>query len=126
MPRIRVPTCGGDVDQRLLPKYRIRRGLDFDRAYRRRCVASDPWLVVFGCPNDLPHARLGLSVSRKLGTAVVRNRWKRLLREAFRLSLPRLPQGIDLVVVPRQGRDPELAPVMESLCRLAARVGGKR
>jgi ribonuclease P protein component len=109
-------------DNRFLPKYRIRRTGEFQRVYTRRCRASDDWLLVFGRANGLDHPRLGLSVSRKVGGAVVRNRWKRLIREAFRLSRPRLPEGVDLVVIPRQGVVPELAALLESLPRLAGRI----
>ena len=112
-------------DQRFLPKYRIRRDADFRRAYRRRAAVSDGRLLVFGYENGLLHPRLGLSVSRKLGGAVRRNRWKRLLREAFRLCRQRLPNGIDLVVIPRPGGEPKLAQLMESLPRLADRVASK-
>ena len=112
-------------DHRFLPEYHIRRSRDFERAYRRRASASDRRLLVFGHENGLPHARLGLSVSRKVGGAAVRNRWKRTIREAFRLSRPRLPDGVDLVVVPRPGAEPELAGLMESLPRLAVRVASK-
>jgi ribonuclease P protein component len=113
------------MDQRFLPHYRIRRADDFQRAFHRRASAADASIIVFGHPNGLPHPRLGLSVSRKVGGAVDRNRWKRLLREAFRLTRPQLPPGIDLVIVPRAGVEPALASLKESLVLLAARVEKK-
>ena len=79
-------------------------------------------LLVFGCENDLPNARLGLSVSRKVGNAVVRNRWKRVIREAFRLSRSQLPEGIDLVVIPKSNASPTLDVVAGSLNRLAQKI----
>lgn len=112
-------------DERFLSAYRVRKTTDFQRAYRRRAAASDRWLLVFGCANGLPHPRLGLSVSRKVGPATVRNRWKRLLREAFRLRRSELPPGVDLVIVPKAGTEPTLAALLESLPRLAKVVAGK-
>ncbi len=106
-------------DQRFRRENRIRRSADFQRAYRRRCTAGDRMLLVFAYGNDLSHARLGLSVSRKVGGAVRRNRWKRLLREAFRLERPKLPPGVDLVVIPRPTAEPTLADLRQSLGRLA-------
>jgi ribonuclease P protein component len=117
--------------ERFLTQYRIRRSADFQRAFRRRSSAADQWIVICGHPNGLPHPRLGLSVSRRLGGAVVRNRWKRLLREAFRLARPQLPGGIDLIVIPRSGEKgtgpifPRLPSLLESLARLAERVSKK-
>ena len=113
------------TDTPFLPQYRIRRSGEFRRAYQRRCSSADQQIVVFGYPNGLTHPRLGLSVSRRIGGAVVRNRWKRLLREAFRLSRCRLPAGIDLIVLPRPNVEPTLALLLESLPRLAVRVARK-
>jgi ribonuclease P protein component len=113
------------ADQRLPRALRIRRGRDFFQVYRRRATAADQYLVVYGGPNGLTHPRLGLSVSRKVGGAVLRNRWRRLLREAFRLTRRELPPGLDLVVIPRREADPTLAALLVSLPRLAARVARK-
>jgi ribonuclease P protein component len=81
---------------------RITRADDFRRAFERRRSVSNEHLIVYGVENGLNHPRLGLSVSRKrVGKATARNRVKRLIREAFRLSKAELPSGVDLVVVPR-------------------------
>ena len=93
----------------------LRRPADFRRVYARRCAASDAWLLVQACSNDLPHSRLGLSVSRKYGNAVARNRLRRLYREAFRLSKYELPKGLDLVLIPRSPNEPPLDVLKQSL-----------
>lgn len=101
---------------------RIRSPLHFKRVYDRKCSASDAWLIVYGCANGLPHARLGLSVARKWGHAIARNRIRRLYREAFRLSKPEVPAGIDYVFIPRQGNDLTLAALLVSVPKLTQQV----
>lgn len=78
--------------------HRIRLQRDFDATYGARVVKVVGPLRVFGRPNELPHSRIGLSVSRKVGQAVVRNRVKRMLRESYRLLQHELPRGYDWVV----------------------------
>lgn len=112
-------------DERLLKRYRILRKADFDRVYQRRQSVADGVIVVYGCENGLDHPRLGLSVSRRVGPAVLRNRWKRVIREVFRRMRTELPPGIDLVVAPRQGAEPATLAVRPSLLGLAQCVERK-
>jgi ribonuclease P protein component len=63
----------------------------------RRCERTGP-LVVYARPNGTDQVRLGLSVGRRVGGAAVRNRVKRLLREAFRHARAALPAGYDVVI----------------------------
>ncbi len=94
---------------------RLRSPSEFKRVYDRRCSVSDAWLIVYGSLNGLGHSRVGLSVSRKVGNAVTRNRFKRIYREAFRLTRAELPVGMDLVLLPRSPRKPTLGLVRTSL-----------
>ena len=104
------------------PIYRLRRSSDYKKVYQRRRSVSDGLIIMYGCENDLPYARIGMSVSRKVGRAVYRNRWKRLIREAFRLARPELPPGIDLIVIPRRETEPSLNRMLDALPRLASKL----
>lgn len=79
-------------------------------------------LSIVARPNSLPHSRLGLSVGRRVGSAVRRNRVKRLLREAYRLTRHELPRGYDLVVVVHPHEEMELADYQRLLASGAEAV----
>jgi len=100
----------------------LRRGADFARVYALRCAARSRHLTVFAAPSPDGELRVGFSVSRKHGNAVLRNRIKRLMREAFRLSRHELPGGLDLVLVPVEARDATLTEFREALVRSARKL----
>jgi ribonuclease P protein component len=84
---------------------RLSRSSDFQRIYRQGSSTASRFLVLYtfkraaDAPSDAP--RLGLSVSKKLGGAVVRNRVKRLLREAFAAHEPQVSREYDVVFIAR-------------------------
>ena len=100
---------------------RLLRASDFERVFDARNSASNAWIVLYGAVGDAGHPRIGLTVSRRVGGAVQRNRWKRLLREAFRLTQAELPP-LDLVGVVRGQSPPTLGQLRESLIALSGRI----
>ena len=79
----------------------IKENRTFRRIYNKGKSVVTPYLVCYCRPNGQDHNRLGITVSTKLGGAVVRNRARRRLREVYRLAQPKMKQGYDIVLVAR-------------------------
>jgi len=103
--------AGGDAGAR--KRRRLSRSGDFDRVYREGSSHATRHLVLYSFPRGdggEAQPRLGVSVSRKVGGAVERNRVKRALREAFWGLAEELPAEHDFVLVAR----PEIAGLLEA------------
>jgi ribonuclease P protein component len=109
------PDCRPTLSRR----QRLRKTSDFQAVYGARARAGDGRLVAYARPNGLAVTRLGVSVGRRCGGSVQRNRIKRLVREAFRQIRAGFPAGYDVVVVPLV-REYSLADVERSLKALVA------
>lgn len=81
---------------------RLQRRDDFARLRRHGRVQRHPFLIMSVTPNSLPHNRYGFIVSKQIGKAVVRNRVRRLLREAARQADTRLHEGYDIAFIARR------------------------
>ena len=108
-------------------RHRLTHALEFRAVYDAKLKAPSGPIVVFAKPNQLGHLRLGLSVGRRVGGAVTRNRIKRRLRDAFRAVAADWPHdspGLDLVLVARSPRLEPMSALIERLDRAATKLAG--
>jgi len=105
-------------------KQRLLSREDFARVYQQDHFAADNVLVIRG-RRGAGRSRLGLAVSKKVGNAVVRNRWKRRIREAFRQQQHQTPEGLEIVVRPRKGAVCDFDAIYKSLGKLMQRLDRK-
>jgi len=84
-------------------KFRLTRSEDFKRVRRSGKSYAHPLVVLIVQKSEQPRVRVGVAAGRTIGTAVPRNRTKRLLREAMRTLIPDVSSGLDLILIARPG-----------------------
>lgn len=106
-------------------KYRLSRKEDFTDVYRTgKSVANYQFILYYKRNEALNHFRLGISASRKIGGAVVRNRVRRRLKEIFRLHADEIQGGYDLVLIVRKAAvEMEYAALAGSVRHILKKAG---
>lgn len=84
-------------------RFRLTRSEDFKRVRRSGKSYAHPLVVLIALKSDQPRLRVGVAAGRTIGTAVTRNRTKRLLREAMRSLIPDVASNLDLILIARPG-----------------------
>lgn len=84
-------------------RFRLTRSEDFKRVRRSGKSYAHPLVVLIVQKSEQPRVRVGVAAGRTIGTAVTRNRAKRLLREAMRILIPNIASSLDLILIARPG-----------------------
>ncbi len=100
---------------------------DFESVFKEGVSSASKNLVMYAKPNDLGWNRLGLSVSKKIGKAVTRNRIKRLLREAMRKALEEFFLNYDFVLIAKRSSvEGDLNNFIREIERLLSRLSHEK
>ena len=105
-------------------KYRLTNSSDFQRVRRTGKSYAHPLAILIASANDRPISRFGFTTSKALGSAVRRNRVKRLLREAIREHLAAIKPGWDIVVIARPMMiESSWSEILQAITNLLQRAG---
>lgn len=97
---------------------------EFKRIYNRGKSVVNHLLVLYYVENELPFNRLGITVSKKIGKAVVRNKVRRVIKENYRLKESHIREGYDIIFVTRvQGKDASYKQISSAMDNLLKRTG---
>ena len=102
---------------------KLKKRSEFQRAYQDGGKYWNRYFVIYVRPTSFKHSRLGITVSKKVGNSVQRNRVKRLIRESFRRLGPHIQAAYDIVVVGRtRATRLKCQEAETALCRLFQRA----
>jgi ribonuclease P protein component len=106
--------------------WRLKSEADVQRVWEQGGTWTHPLVILRARPNGSEQSRVAFVVGKKVGNAVVRNRAKRLMREATRQKFPRIVQGYDIVLIGRRALNetttPYVAAAVEELLKRAQLV----
>lgn len=105
----------------------IKKNKEYRRIYKHGKAVADRNIVLFSLVNNLQSCRFGFTASKKIGNAVIRNRIRRLFREACRLNLEKFQKGFDYVLMARYSIvGVNYQQVEESLLKLLVSINNNR
>jgi ribonuclease P protein component len=124
MPRASETTgAPSGSTQRFSSADRLKKRYEFRQVQLRGRRVHTPHFLIVVQPNALPNTRLGITVTKKVGTAVQRNRIKRVVREVFRRNRPLFPASHDVVfIAKREAREIGYDTLLGELRRAATKL----
>ncbi|NNE01054.1 MAG: ribonuclease P protein component [Pirellulaceae bacterium] len=109
--------------RRFKKSQRVIKSGEFTMILRQGTCVADGVIVLFASPSAPEQPpRIGITIPKKVGNAVTRNRWKRLIRESYRTQQEQIPRGIDLIVRPKRGAEPSWESIRKSIPKLAKKA----
>ncbi len=102
----------------------LKKDSDFRNVYKKGNSYANKYLVMYILKNDLSHSRVGISVSKKVGNAIVRNKTRRRIKEAFRLNIDEsIKRGYDIIFIARVNiKDVDYKAVEKAIIHLAKKT----
>jgi len=102
--------------------FRITKTKEYEKVYREGKKLTGKFVILHAKPNELDHPRLGITVTKKSGKAVIRNRWKRMLREIFRKEKEKFPSFDMVFTAKKESSLPSYQDLKEDVLKLIGRL----
>ncbi len=103
-------------------RFRIKKRTEFKKIYEEGNKINGRFVIVHYLENELNHPRIGITVTRKVGRAVIRNRWKRLIREIFRKNKGHFPPKDMVITVKRGMKLPTYRELEEDIIETVSKI----